>query len=242
MKQEGFSCRTLFCLHFYLQLNHCFTSESNISQKHFKEPSSLLMSDDVKTEEAVSSYADSVSSESQLLQEETESFSIPSRENHGHVYAKIGGHESEMMDLESHKKLEEICAEKESYERREHLALEDVSGEASHSSAQVPNDVKSMKADSSCPSDYVSPEEHLLKEEIEKVSAPLNEKSGSKDQTHDLKFLDRENHPTIGIQSFEKVQFERKVQQGLQDPPGVDSQKHKKEQSQVSSELDESKM
>ena len=127
----------------------------------------------------------------------------------------------------------------------EQPALEDMYGEASHSNSEVTNDVKSDEAASSCPSDYVAPEIHQLKEEIEQVSALTVEKSGSscsKDQIHDSKSVDIKNHPTIEIKSFDEAGIERKVQDGAQDLPVVDSPQHKKEQSQGSLKLDESKM
>lgn len=129
--------------------------------------------------------------------------------------------------------------------RREQPALEDMYGKASHSNSEVTNDVKSDETVSSCPSDYVAPEIHLLKEEIEQVSAPIVEKSGSscsKDHIHDSKSVDIKNHPTIKIKSFDKAGLERKVQDGAQDLPVVDSPQHIKEQSQESLKLDESKI
>lgn len=216
-------------------------------EKHLKEPCplSLQMPDDVKTEEAVSSSSHSVAPDSQLLQGETERISTPFSENYGAVYGKTRSPESEFVDMENHQKMEEKCVEKAGYERSERPALKDMSGMASHSNPQVPNDVKSVEAVASCSSDYVAPERHLLKEEIEKVSAPFIDNSGSncsKDQIHDSKFGDIENHQIDEIKSFKKEGFAGKVQDGLQDLPGMDSQKHKKEQSQGSLEMDVSKM
>ncbi|KAI5444972.1 hypothetical protein KIW84_013308 [Lathyrus oleraceus] len=194
--------------------DHCTTSDSNISEKHFKDFSSPQMPNDVKTEEAVSSFSDSVALESQSLQLEAEHFSR--------------GHESEFIDMENHKKMEEQSIRKASYERKEQHALEDMYGEASHSSPQVPNDVKSDETVSGCPSDYVAPARHQLKEEIEQVFAPIIEKSGSssnKDQIHDSMFGDIKNHSTNEIKSLEKAELERKVQDGAQDNPGRDSPK-----------------
>ncbi|CAK8532351.1 unnamed protein product [Lathyrus sativus] len=194
--------------------DHCTTYDSNISEKHFKDFSSPQMPNDVKTEKAVSSFSDSVALESQSLQLEAEPFSR--------------GHGSEFLDMENHKKMEEQSIRKASYERREQPALEDMYGEASHSSLQVPIDVKSDETVSSCPSDYVAPARHQLKEEIEQVSAPIIEKSVSssnKDKIHDSKFGDIKNHPTNEIKSLEKAGLERKVQDGAQDNPGSDSPK-----------------
>lgn len=177
------------------------------------------MPNDVKTEEDVSSDSHSVAPKSR--------------------------HESESVDMENHQKMEENCTEKAGYERREQPALEDMSGKASHSSPQVPNDVKSVEAVSSCSSDYVAPEIHMLREEIEKVSAPFIDNSGSncsKDQSRDSKFGGIENHQIDEIKSFKKEGFEGKAQDGLQDLSGVDSQKHKKEQSQGPLGMDVSKM
>jgi len=129
--------------------------------------------------------------------------------------------------------------------RREQPALEDMYGEASHSNSEVTNDVKSDEAVSSCSSDYVAPEIHQLKEEINQVSVPTVEKSGSscsKDQINDSKSVDIKNHPTIEIKSFDEAGIERKVQDGAQDLPVVDSPQHKMEHSQGSLKLDESKM
>jgi hypothetical protein len=129
--------------------------------------------------------------------------------------------------------------------RREQPALEDMYSEASHSNSEVTNDVKSDEAVSSSPSDYVAPEIHQLKEEIDQVSAPKVEKSGSscsKDQIDDSKSADIKNHPTNEIKSFDKAGLERGVQDGAQDLPGVDNLQHKKEQSQGSLKLDELKM
>lgn len=216
-------------------------------EKNFEEPypSSLQKPNGVKTEEAVSSYSDSVAPESQLLQEEIEHVSTSFSEHHDTVYGKTQGHESEFVDMENHQKTEEKCIEKAGYEIREQPTLEDLSGQASHSSPQVRNDVNTVEAVSSCPPDYVAPERHLLKEEIEQASAPFIEKPGSscsKSQSHDSKFVDIENHPTIEKKSFEKAGYEGKAQDALEDLPGVDSPKHKKEQYQESSEMDESKM
>ncbi|XP_058779355.1 uncharacterized protein LOC131653279 [Vicia villosa] len=211
--------------------DHCTTSDSNILEKHFKDFSSPQLANDVKTEEAVSSFSDSVALESQLIQLEAEHFS----RDHG----------SEFVDMENHKKIEEQSIKKASYDRREQPALEDMSGEAFHSSPQVSNDVKSDEAVSSCPSDYDAPERHQLKKEIEQASAPIIAQSGSsssKDQIHDSKFVDIKNHQTNEIKSLEKAGLERKVQDGAQDNPGRGSAKHKKEQSQESLELDESKI
>ncbi|CAI8593435.1 unnamed protein product [Vicia faba] len=197
--------------------DRCTTSDSNILEKHFKDFSSPQLPNDVKTEEAVSSFSDSVAPESQLIQLEAEHFSR--------------GHGSEFVGMENHKKIEEQSIKKASYDRREQPALEDMHGEASHSSPQVSNDVRSDEAVSSCPSDNVAPARHQPKEEIEQVSAPIIEKSGSssnKDQIHDSK--------------LEKAGHERKVQDGAQDKSGRDSPKHKKELSQGSLELDDSKI
>jgi hypothetical protein len=203
------------------------------------------MPNDVKTGEAVSSFSDPVAPESRLLQEEAERFSTSSSENCGAVYEKTRGHGSEFVDMENHQKMGERCIEKASNERREHSSSDNMSSKASHYSPQVPNEVKSVETVSSCRSDYVTPGRHQLKEEIEQVSAPKIDKSGSncsKDPIHDSKFVDIENHPTIELKTFEKAGFERKVQDGASDLPGVDNPKQKKEQSQGSLNSDESKM
>ncbi|KAJ1383012.1 hypothetical protein SESBI_43749 [Sesbania bispinosa] len=221
--------------------NHCITSESNILGKCSKEPNVKRL----KTEEAVSSYSDSVASESRLVRDDIEHVSTPYNENFGTVYGKAQGHESELVDIKNHQKMEEKCIEEVGYETREKPALEDLFVEASHSSPQVPNDVKSVKAVSSCPSDSVAPERHLPKEEIEQVSLSFIEKSVSscsEDQSHASKLVGVENHPTIEKESFEKAGYEKKEQDALEGLPGVDSPKHKMEQSQGSLELDESKI
>jgi hypothetical protein len=194
------------------------------------------MPNDVKTGEAVSSFSDPVAPESRLLQEEAERFSTSSSENCGAVYEKTRGHGSEFVDMENHQKM-----------GRQYSSSDNMSSKASHYNPQpqVPNEVKSVETVSSCHSDYVTPGRHQLKEEIEQVSAPIIDKSGSncsKDPIHDSKFVDIENHPTIEIKTFEKAGFERKVQDGASDLPGVDNPKQKKEQSQGSFNSDESKM
>ncbi|XP_061342961.1 uncharacterized protein LOC133289103 [Gastrolobium bilobum] len=225
--------------------NNYIASESNVLDKCSKEPyqSSLQMPNDVKAEEALSSYSDSVAPESQLLQEEIEGVSTPFSASYGTDYGKARAYESEFVDAENHQNMEKKCIEKTGYERREQPALEDLSGELSHSSLQVPNDVRNGEAVSSCSSDSVAPERHLIKEEIEQVSAPFIEKSGrSIGQSHDSKFVDMENHQTTEKKGFEKAAYEIKEQDALEDLPGVDGSKHKMEQSQGSLELDESKI
>ncbi|XP_045815367.1 uncharacterized protein LOC123908698 isoform X1 [Trifolium pratense] len=120
--------------------------------------------------------------------------------------------------------------------------VETISTPDSHS---ITSDVKTVETVSSYRSDYVAPARHQLKEEIEQVSAPIIEKSGSscsKDQIHDSKSVDIVNHPTIEIKSFEKAGFERKVQDGASDVPGVDIPQQKMEQPQGSLNSDESKI
>ncbi|RDY03235.1 hypothetical protein CR513_13206, partial [Mucuna pruriens] len=207
--------------------NHCIASESNLVEKCSKEPypSSLRMPNDIKTEEAVSTYSDYFPLENQVLQEEREQFSPLSSENYGTGYGKAQGPENDFVDMKNDQKMEEKCIKKADCERREQPDLEDLTRELSHSSLQVPNDVKSGEA-------------HQLKEEIEQFSAPFVEKSVSscsKGQNHDSKFVDMENHSAIE-KSFDKTEHERK------DQDGVDGQKHKIEQSRRSLELDEFKM
>lgn len=200
---------------------------------------------DVKSEEAVSSYSVYVAPESHLLHEEKERLSSPFGETRGTVYGNAQGHETEFVDMENSRIVEEKCIEKTGYERREQAALEDLSEEPSHSSIQVPNDVKTVEDASNHSSDFVAPESHPLNEEIDYVSASFTEKSASsrsEGQSHDSKFVDMEKHPIIEEKSFEKAGYERKEEDTLEDLLGGDGPKHKMEQSQGSLKLDESKM
>ena len=198
------------------------------------------MPNDVKTDKAVSSHSDFVAPARHLPQEENKCVSIPFSDTYGTVYDKARGHESGFVDMENHRKMEEKCVEEAGYERGEQAALEDLYEEPSHSSLQAPIHVKTGKDMSSYSSDSIAPERHLLKEEIEHVSASFIEKSGSshsKAQRHDM-----ENHPIVEEKSFKKAGYERKEQDALDDLPGMDGPNHKMEQSQRSLELDESKM
>ncbi|KAK7314820.1 hypothetical protein VNO77_33348 [Canavalia gladiata] len=226
--------------------NHCIASESNLMEECSSEskPSGLHMPNDIKNEKAFPSYSDSVAPKSQPLEEKTEHFSPLFNENYGTDYRKAQDPEYDSIDMTSHQKMEENCINKQGYEGREQPDLEDLSRELSQPSLQVPNDVEGGEAVSRS-SDSVTQERHLLKKEIEHYSAPFIEKSGSscsKDQSHDTMFVDMENNPATEKRSFEKAGNERKEQDTLGDLPGVDDPKHKMEQSQRSSELDESKI
>ncbi|KAL2967633.1 hypothetical protein AAZX31_16G186600 [Glycine max] len=211
--------------------NHCIAPESNIVEKFSKEPypSSLDMPNDIKSEEAVSTYSDSFAPEhSQEEREHSPLFS----ENDGTGYDKAQGREYDFVRVEDHQKVEEKCIKKADCEIREQPDLEDLSRELLHSSLKVPNDVKSKEAVSNS-SDSATQERHPLKEEIDRFSAPFIEKSVSscsEGQTHDSKFVDMEKHS-----AFEKG-YARK------DQDTVDGLKHKIGQSHRSLELDESKM
>ncbi|OIW03559.1 hypothetical protein TanjilG_30979 [Lupinus angustifolius] len=226
--------------------NHCIASDINLSEKCSEEsyPSSLHMSNDVKTEEAFSSHSDSVAPESHLLQEEKEHASTPFSETHGTDYGKAQGHDTEFNDAGRPQIIEEKNIEKAGYERMEQAALEGQFEEPSLSSLQVPNDVKTGEDLSSHCSHSVASERHQLKEETDHDSASFIEKSCSgHSETHSpvSKFVDTENHPMGEEKSFNKG-HERKKQDGSEDLPGMDGPKHKMEQSLGSSELDESKM
>ncbi|KAG4939819.1 hypothetical protein JHK86_045960 [Glycine max] len=211
--------------------NHCIAPESNIVEKFSKEPypSSLDMPNDIKSEEAVSTYSDSFAPEhSQEEREHSPLFS----ENDGTGYDKAQGREYDFVRVEDHKKVEEKCIKKADCEIREQPDLEDLSRELLHSSLKVPNDVKSKEAVTNS-SDSATQERHPLKEEIDQFSAPFIEKSVSscsEGQTHDSKFVDMEKHS-----AFEKGNARK-------DQDTVDGLKHKIGQSHRSLELDESKM
>ncbi|KAE9600170.1 hypothetical protein Lal_00045636 [Lupinus albus] len=227
--------------------NHCVASDINNLEKCSEEPypSSLSMSNDVKTEEAFSSHSDYVAPESHLLQEEKEHVSTPFSETYGTDYGQAQGHDTEFNDAGSPQIIDKKNIEKAGYERMEQAALEGLSEEPSLSSLQVPNDVKTGEDLSSHCSDSVASERHQLKEETDHDSASFIEKSRSghsETQSPVFKFVDTENHPISEEKSFNKG-HERKKQDGSEDLSGMDGHpKHKMKQSLGSSELDESKI
>lgn len=174
--------------------NHSIASGSYLVEKCSKEPypSSLHMPNDIKTEEAVSTYSDSFTPESQLLQEKIE---------------QARAQEYDFVDMDNHQKVEGKCIKKVGSERR---------GQPDLNSLQVPNDMKSGEALSS--SDSVTQERHLIKEESEQFSAPFIEKSVSEDQSCDSKFVDMENQSPIEKKSFEETRYETKDQDAVDGP------------------------
>ncbi|KAL2334402.1 hypothetical protein Fmac_015615 [Flemingia macrophylla] len=216
--------------------NSCIGSKSNLVENCFKEhyPSSLHMPHDINTDEAVS-RSDSFVPESQLLQEEREHFSSSFGEKNSTCYDKAQGLGYEFLDIKNHQKVEEKHIKEADSERKEQPDFEDLSRELSHSSPQVPNDVKSEEAVSSS-SNSITQERHIVKEEIEQFSTPFIEKSVSEGQSHDSKFIDMENHSIIEKKSFKETGYERENQEA------VDGPNHKIEQSPKSLELDVSKI
>ncbi|KAL1356233.1 hypothetical protein HN51_008234 [Arachis hypogaea] len=179
----------------------------------------------------------------QLLQERRKSPSSPSSDNNGNVYDKAEGHVSEFVETENHQVVEERCIGKEGYEKRGKAPSGDIYGETSHSTLQVPKDVRSGNDMPSYSSASVTPERHKLNEETEDVSASSVKKSSSshsKARSHDSEFVDMEKHPILEEKSFRKAGYEAKEQSAVKDDLGIPN--HKLEQYQGSSEFNESKI